>query len=164
MVLVIQSGIYIFWAWDWSPQALAFWKWDVNSLSKLLLYSKKKSRWLLKQFIPRSSWIVPWRCLSSLLSTERSLDSSFVEGLEMPNISLWAEVQFWAVWTEKIEGQDSKMRRLWCLPQAWRWVVQLPVCRQDSARWSNRSSFSPFPASLFPEQRFCVLWPKCQHP
>lgn len=165
MVFVIQSEIYIFGAClGLITLNFSLCKWDVNSLSKLLLLLEKKSRWLLKQFIPHSSRIALWRCLSSLLRTEGSLGSSFAESLEVPNVSLWAEVLFLVVCVEKNEGQDSKMRRQWCLPQASDRVVQLTVCRQDSAQWNNQSSCSCFPASLLPEERSCVLWPKCQHP
>lgn len=164
MFFVIQGEIYIFWVWlRLIALNFSLCKWDVNSLSKLLLLIEKKSRWLLKQFIPHSSRIGLWRCLS-LLRAEGSLDSSFVESLEMPNVSLWAEVLFLAVCFEKNEGQDSKMRRQWCLPQASDRVVQLTVCGQDSAQWNHQSCCSFFPANLLPEERSCVLWPKCQHP
>lgn len=113
-------------------------KWDVNWLSKLFLLSEKKGRWLLKQFIPHSSRIALWGCLSSLLRTEGSLDRSFVESLEMPNDSLWAEVLFLAVCVEKNEGQDSKRRRQWCLPLASDRVVQL----------SLQARFSPVEQSI----------------
>lgn len=165
MGFVIWSEIYIFWALSGLITLnFGLCKWDVNLLSKLLLLLEKKSRWLLKQFIPHNSRIALWRCLSSLLRTEGSLESSFVESLEMPNESLWAEVLFLAVWVEKNEGQDSKMRRQWCLPQVSDGVVQLTVCRQDSAQWNNQSCCSCFPASLLQEEKSCVLWPKCQHP
>lgn len=164
MGFVIWSEICIFWALSGLITLnFGLCKWDVNSLSKLLLLLEKKSRWLLKQFIPHNSRIALWRCLSSLLRTEGSLESSFVESLEMPNESLWAEVLFLAVWVEKNEGQDSKMRRQ-CLPQASDGVVQLTVCRRDSAQWNNQSCCSCFPASLLQEEKSSVLWPKCQHP
>lgn len=108
MVFVIQSEIYIFWAClGLITLNFSLCKWDVNSLSKLLLLLEKKSRWLLKQFIPHSSRIALWRCLSSLLRTEGSLGSSFAESLEMPNV---CELRFYS-WQSVLKKMRDRIQR-----------------------------------------------------